>query len=564
MDYRPSTFPEQTPPASASAVPEDVAKTLAESILVIMPLQLGTLMATPSVSSASNTFLPSTPVLQTSGLLVMEPMVSDIRSSAAHPLVLEALTPLPRSITPMMVRHSIPMVGSMKTQPETTSRPRKMKRKAEESDNDGKEAEVIFGLTPTPMSWKPIHKWKKKFMSDEEDNRAAGTILHKALSVKTFNVVAPDATSAGTSATELLDDKGFWDEKTRPARWGLDSNIATMVELSVRYHSRKCDKCIKLNVPCIVLPDKKFGFTRLACANCDEMKIACMIDGTGVRQRSQVKAKEAVGKSNINPLPKHPRTRANNLRPAAKSLEKSAPAKTMKPATCLNSCAAQTVAVDDMLNELPMNMRPKHEALLVPQNMGSSVLSTPLNGAPSEELLPAKVSIPAPFQPSLPTNLPDEPSGRDILQSIQDLGRRFNLLATNERVDMLDARVDLVEDRFGWRLMALEKQITASDAHWQSVTSSMGNRSMSFQVHKDLAAHRPGSSNDSKYKPQNAAIDEHLGISTVGDVGTLAFILKLTCTPDSPHLDEDSIPCCKLFTTSPAKSDRWVFTSCIQ
>ncbi|KAG1889760.1 uncharacterized protein F5891DRAFT_987253 [Suillus fuscotomentosus] len=509
VDYRPSTLPEHKPPASASAVPEEAAKPLAESIPVMMP-------ATPSVS---NTFVPSTPVLQTSEVPVMEPMVSDIRSSAADTTAWEALTPLPYSIAPVMVRHNIPMVGGMKTQPETTLRPRKTKRKVEESDNDSKEAEALSGLTQTPISQKPIRKQKKKFMSDEEDHRAAGTIIvkHKALSVKTFNVVAPDATSAGTSAPEWLDDRGFWDEETRPARWGLDSNIAITVEQSVRYHSWKCDKCVKLKVPCVVLPDKKFGFTRLACANCDEMKIACTIDSAGVRQRLQVKAKEAVGEANINPLPKRPSTRANKSHPAAKSLEKSALAKTTKPATCSNSHAAQTVAVDDTLNEKPT--RPKYEAPLAPHNMGSSDLSTP-----SEAALPAIASIPAPFQPSLPTNLSEpEPSGRDILRSIQDLGRRFDLLATNERVDTLDVRVDSVEDRFGWRLMELEKQITASDVRWQSVTSSMGNLSMSLRVHKnDPAVHRPGSSNDSTYKLQTAAADERLGISTVGRERTYA------------------------------------------
>ncbi|KAG1785942.1 hypothetical protein EV424DRAFT_1551523 [Suillus variegatus] len=61
VDYRPSTFPEQTPPASASAVPEDVAKTLAESIPVIMPLQLGSWKATQPAPSAGNEVLPRTP-----------------------------------------------------------------------------------------------------------------------------------------------------------------------------------------------------------------------------------------------------------------------------------------------------------------------------------------------------------------------------------------------------------------------------------------------------------------------------------------------------------------------
>ncbi|KAG2057251.1 hypothetical protein BDR06DRAFT_969456 [Suillus hirtellus] len=312
---------------------------------------------------------------------------------------------------------------------------------------------------------KPICKWKKKFMSDEEDHRATGTIIvkHKALLVKSFNVVAPDAISAGTSAPELLDDWGFGDKETRPTRWGLDSNITTTVELKVL---------------CIVPPNKKFRFTRLAYTNCNEMKIACTINGAGVRQRLQVKAKEAVSEPNINPIPRHPRTQANKSHTAAKSLEQSAPVKIMKLAMCSNLCAVQTVAMDDTLN----------------------------------------ASILVPSWPSLPTNISEpKPSRRDILRSIQDLGRRFDLLATNEWVDMLDARVDSVKDRFGWELMELEKQITALDAHWQSVTSLMGNLLMSFQVQKnDPAAHRPGSSNNSKYKLQNAAVDKSLESSIIG------------------------------------------------
>ncbi|KAG2100182.1 uncharacterized protein F5147DRAFT_777088 [Suillus discolor] len=493
VDYHSSTFAE---PQLTTALVDSTVKTLVESI---RPPQLGSWKATQLVPSAGNEVLPSTP--------------RHPKQCSPPPLEFQPPTCLPCSIAPVMVRQGIHTAGSMKT--ETTAQPRKTKRKAEESDNDGKEAEVAHGLTPTPISRKPIRKRKKKFMLDGGDDGDTGTIhvKQKTLSVKTFNAVAPDAILADTSATELVDKKGFWDEKTRPAGWGLDSNIATTVELSVRYHSRKCDKCVKLKVPCIVLPDKKFGCIRLTCANCDGMKIACTINSAGVWQRLQVKVKEAVGEPNINPLPKCPRTCANKSRPAAKNLAKSAPAKTMKPATRSSTCVAQTVTVDDPLNEQPTDLKPKHPALLAPQNMQSSDPSKP-----SEMGLPAIVSMPAPLQPPGPTNLPEpEPSGKDILRSIQDLGRRFDLLATNEWVDVLDARVDSVEDRFGWRLMVLEKQITASDVRWQSVMSLMGNLSMSLQIHKnDPAAHRPGSSDGTKYAPQNAPIDGCLGISTVG------------------------------------------------
>ena len=42
-----------------------------------------------------------------------------------------------------------------------------------------KKREALSGLTSMPISRKPIRKQKKKFMSDEEDHRAAGTIIVK-------------------------------------------------------------------------------------------------------------------------------------------------------------------------------------------------------------------------------------------------------------------------------------------------------------------------------------------------------------------------------------------------
>jgi hypothetical protein len=103
-----------------------------------------------------------------------------------------------------------------------------------------------------------------------------------------------------------------------------------LVQYSVRHHPRKCDKCVKLDVPCIVLPDKKYGFTRLACANCDEMKITCAIDGVGVRERLQAKAKST--DTAVHPPAKHSKTRAHKLR-AAKSQAKHVPSKKAQPTT---------------------------------------------------------------------------------------------------------------------------------------------------------------------------------------------------------------------------------------
>jgi hypothetical protein len=67
---------------------------------------------------------------------------------------------------------------------------------------------------------------------------------------------------------------------------------------------------------------------------------------------------------------------------------------------------------------------------------------------------------------SIGLDLPgNQPTAHGIYDSIHDLGRRFDLLATNERVDELDSWLGMVEDRFDWRLNALEARITASDAN---------------------------------------------------------------------------------------------------
>ncbi|KAG2094240.1 uncharacterized protein F5147DRAFT_840366 [Suillus discolor] len=141
-----------------------------------------------------------------------------------------------------------------------------------------------------------------------------------------------------------------------------------------------------------------------------------------------------------------------------------------------------------------------------------------------------------------------EPTGRDIMQGIHNLGRRLDLLVTNERVDALDARVGMVEEIFGRRLTALEQHLNASDV-----------------VEDDLAAHRP-STNTTAYAPlhhpnahlplrlaHNAGGDEDPGISTIGrqwihawdpsaimgtqgHVGMSAYAAHIADTPDTSLL----------------------------
>ncbi|KAG1887527.1 uncharacterized protein F5891DRAFT_988130 [Suillus fuscotomentosus] len=70
-----------------------------------------------------------------------------------------------------------------------------------------------------------------------------------------------------------------------------------------------------------------------------------------------------------------------------------------------------------------------------------------------------------------PTNLVEpEPTAREILQGIQDLGRRLDLLAATERVDALEVRVDSMETNLLKRLDGLEQRLNESDARWKSLS----------------------------------------------------------------------------------------------
>ncbi|KAG1904949.1 uncharacterized protein F5891DRAFT_1183593 [Suillus fuscotomentosus] len=214
-----------------------------------------------------------------------------------------------------------------------------------------------------------------------------------------------------------------------PAKWGQDSQIAMPWKHSVCYHPRQCDKCTKLDIPCIVLPDKKFRYTRLACANCDHMKITCAIDGVGIRQRMQAKVAAATSKLARNSGTRMKTSHVISKTPGKRSLAK-------PPRVELNE------------------IEEKKQQPCPP--VGAPMRTVPTVGTSCR---PAQDNQPAPENRTDP-----EPTARDILQSIHDLGRRLDLLATNERVDALEVRVHSVENILHQRLDALEQRLNASDA----------------------------------------------------------------------------------------------------
>ncbi|KAG2341744.1 hypothetical protein BDR05DRAFT_1001572 [Suillus weaverae] len=364
-----------------------------------------------------------------------------------------------------------------------------MKRKVEDND-----VEVMEAMLDA-RSLKPVRMRKRKFLSDEEAHTATGTIhvkQQKAVLVKAVKAIA----LAMESLEDTADSRGFWDAATRLAGWGLDDDaIATPAQHSICYHAWRCDKCIKLNKACIVLLDKKVGFTRLACGNCDIMKITCAIDGVGVQERLLAKALAAGEDNHTKPPPKQTRTRGPKLITVWKSTARLAPP---KPATRASSHVKRMVVVSDSLNDFQAGQGVMDSASDGMVAQGSNTmqavaafqLPTP---TPAQGQYDNPLSRSARVAPSIELDLPgNQLTTCDIYDSIHDLGRRFDLLATNERVDELDSRLGMVEDRFDWRLTALEAWITASDANWRGTLSSIAHLTLALQAHTgDPNAHQP-------------------------------------------------------------------------
>ncbi|KAG1800085.1 hypothetical protein EV424DRAFT_1545803 [Suillus variegatus] len=272
-----------------------------------------------------------------------------------------------------------------------------------------------------PRSQKSVPK-RNRLMSGDEDNvqtRPAFVtqIIRSSKVAPSLLIIEEHAAPAHSNCSEGADDRGFWDVENRPVEWGWDSAIAMAVE--------KCDKCNKLDVACLVLLDKK---------------ITCAINSVGVRERMQAKAKAKAAEDSSNPV------------------------------RCSKSCVPKSRVV----NKTPVNTR-FHKMWIQPASSSSQIQhniveqgeTAPDDQVVSVDVTPARTEVePMPMiSLSVPMELEaaravdpaaPEPTTRDILQSIQDLGRQLDLFATNERVDELDARLGSVEDIFGRRLNALE------------------------------------------------------------------------------------------------------------
>ncbi|KAG2341753.1 hypothetical protein BDR05DRAFT_949561 [Suillus weaverae] len=165
--------------------------------------------------------------------------------------------------TPSIVQYNYFVQGNCSNL--TMGGPARKKRKAADDDDD----DLADKPMPPSRACQPMGKKIKQVLStDVQDMPSRVAHVVPNLSDKEVGLEPPDALDE--------DAHGFWDADTR---------------LSVRHHPKKCDKCTNLGVPCIVLLDKSIENFRLACRNCDGMKVACAIDGVGIRMRMLAKAK---------------------------------------------------------------------------------------------------------------------------------------------------------------------------------------------------------------------------------------------------------------------------------
>lgn len=87
-----------------------------------------------------------------------------------------------------------------------------------------------------------------------------------------------------------------------------------------------------------------------------------------------------------------------------------------------------------------------------------------------------------------------------------------DLFATNGCVDELDSRLGMVEDRFDWRLNALEARITALDANWRGTSSSITHLTLALQAHTgNPNAHQPIIAHAMHQPPHPVIPSSHLG-----------------------------------------------------
>ncbi|KAG2109995.1 uncharacterized protein F5147DRAFT_652165 [Suillus discolor] len=461
-------------------------------------------------------------------------------------LELEPLTPLAPSVapaTPSTARHKLFVPGNISKKVKVTLHPRNdKKRQVEEDDTDSAGME----LQRQESLWSAVSQ----------------------------NILDPEAQDAMDTAS----DNSFWDAETRVgdfelwhgAEWNLlYKHFSLMIgvwiqrllqQWSIQFATIRGNVTNARNQAYLAL----FCRTKKSDAHDSFAQIA-----TGQRLQAQAKATAVTQAAD---RPKRSRSRVPKARAVSEMLKKDSPASLTMPAVSLSTPVVKEIAEHGNVEKQPINLTvtPVEETLF-------SFIAKPGQTSQSEQVHPMGVDHPA----------EQEPTAKDILQAIRDLGNKFDLLATNERVDALDAKVNSVEEVFGHRLATLEQHINSSDAQSRAMSSSVGHLTNCLRDHKDdLEAHRPRV-NTTTYAPLQhptaqlpvwlhgtGGVDD-VGISTVGRQWTHAWdpsvatgvqgCLETSASAtqtgyphDTPVIRTNSIQSSRLSSTPSAMSDNFI------
>ncbi|KAG2053192.1 hypothetical protein BDR06DRAFT_972439 [Suillus hirtellus] len=178
-------------------------------------------LTTPPITAVSTSVPPPRDIDHLSIFAVPAIELSPL-SLSPFSKALEPLTPLPVS-APILLKYNLFVPG--------------IKNAVNAIPKGGNEAKLVDNSTS--WSWKSVQK-RKRVMSADEDNETTNPVLMQLTHhIIIFPKVVPsqciteeDLASACSHHLEGTDDRGFWDAESRPVEWGQDSAVATAVKIT--------------------------------------------------------------------------------------------------------------------------------------------------------------------------------------------------------------------------------------------------------------------------------------------------------------------------------------------
>ncbi|KAG1894259.1 uncharacterized protein F5891DRAFT_1195394 [Suillus fuscotomentosus] len=192
-----------------------VSAVLSQTDTLMLPSTVLAVLLTASIADGDPITSPDTPPRPTSP----PPKPADPKSSAD--------TSAPPA-TPF--KHNLFVAGTQKKSAKVMLQVSKSKKR-KVADDDTDKAVTDTPELP-PWSLKLRQQRKKKFRSDEDQDKAPTGTVYAIPKVSLPVAAKKDADSAVLDTSDVPDDTGFQDADTRPALWVQDSHITTPLQAS--------------------------------------------------------------------------------------------------------------------------------------------------------------------------------------------------------------------------------------------------------------------------------------------------------------------------------------------